>query len=129
MTSRYSKSYLLLFAAILLLMNIPKQASEKIRDVSVALLAPGWNSLNSMILYGKSIVGYAPIDHVSDSITLTMDEKIEYLQLQNQKLNSEIQRIKERGLHRQQKDDVSDVLVPARVIFRDLLICGIVPYG
>lgn len=104
MRTSSTRAYLILLAALGLLMSLSIAASEKIRGSAIALLAPLWES----ILDAKEIAK-SPFYPSQDS-----DNEFHQLRLENQLLRVEI-------AHFRQSNEISkpkEISIPSRVIFR-----------
>lgn len=121
MRAIHSKSALFLFAAVLLLMSMPRHIMEKSRDVTISFLAPGWNILTYYKNSAASLMEtvFTSKIFLENSMHLTLREQIEQLQLQNELLRLELRRV--RGFQHQEAafNQLSTMeSIPARVIFR-----------
>lgn len=88
MRRKSHKSYLFLFAAILLLMSVPYSSAEKLRGATIAMLAPLWDYLATVQLTLKSI----PTESGASSPDT---EHLQKLQLENRLLTNEVVRLRE----------------------------------
>lgn len=125
MIKKTPKAYLLLFAAILLLMSTPKESSEKLRGSTAAFLAPGWEGI---LLGVNTLQSYMPSKTklgINKSAP-SSDIKMQQLQLENQRLKSEISRLQgliqnELYLKTEKMKSLQLQTIPAQVIFRSPL--------
>lgn len=126
MKRKSPRSYLMILAAGLLLMSIPKATAEKLRGSTVAILSPAWDYLNkaklSAVSLGESINQTEQNGDLSGS-QLTSNEEIQRLTIENLLLSQEVETLREilnhkRYLSAQKLNDIQSEVVPARVIFR-----------
>jgi rod shape-determining protein MreC len=104
MRTSSTRPYLILLAALGLLMSLSIASSEKIRGSAIALIAPLWES----VLDAKEIVK-SPFYPSQDS-----DNELQLLRLENQLLRFEISNFR-------QSNEISKsrhIVIPSRVIFR-----------
>lgn len=128
-------AYLTLLAAILLLMSIPKQSSEKLRGYTIAALAPVWESLNDVKLFFSRIFSSTGAQLTEDSLALNSQEEILRLRIENQMLSTELNRLEELFQHEvdlnvqlgemqeklQTKHKISPLLMRQQLEFQNLL--------
>ena len=88
------KPFLVLFAAILILMSLPKQTSEKMRGMTIATFAPVWESLAYLQNKVSSLFW-------SDEKKNNKSLQIQKLELANQHLNGQITRLEKLLLQEQ----------------------------
>lgn len=81
-------AYCLLFLAILGLMSLPKNSSERLRGTTIALMAPTWQHL----LAAKTFINDAANPH---SQMAQNNEEVQKLRLENALLQNEISLLKE----------------------------------
>jgi cell shape-determining protein MreC len=143
MIRKTPKPFLLLFAAILFLISIPKGSSEKFRGATASLLSPAWGSI---ALGTVSLQNLVPS---SDERSNPSGKEMQRLQLENQQYALEIARLQEliqherylnkqlnavynktttasslESLQKNQRQDLQKLLalqleaVPAQVVFR-----------
>lgn len=95
MIKRTPKSYLLLFAAILLVMSTPKTTSEKMRGLTAAFLAPAWEGIALGAISLQSYMPSKPELVTSKNAPSLSEAEIHRVQLENQQLRIEISRLQE----------------------------------
>lgn len=129
------KPYLQLLAVLLLLLSLSRTQCESIQGVTVAILAPTWNQL-SIIKQGIQHLKEETVTN-EDGDTLYVNEEIQHLQIENQLLKNEINKLKEflsqenqletsseKSLHHLRQHEREIIInkelqsVPAQVIFR-----------
>lgn len=122
MNALHSKSPLLLFAAILFLMSMPKQVVDRTREATVSSLAPAWENL----AYYKRIVPaffassfFARNTAQENPLNLSLSEQVEQLQLENELMRLQLSRIQDFQKKEYSLNQLSSFeTIPARVIFR-----------
>lgn len=123
-----SQPYLMVFAALLLLLSIPKGSSERLRGLTVASLAPAWEQLNKtklrlLTLAWTSTTPATDAAQPSPTPTLSSNEELQYFQLQTLLLSQENDNLREILEHQpflntQKPLEEHQDAIPARVIFR-----------
>lgn len=89
MRKKSQKSYLFIFAAVLMLMSIPEKSAEKMRGITMAVLAPLWEHL---AITKQSLQSINVVDRPN---TQADSEQFQKLQLENRLLHSEMARLRE----------------------------------
>ncbi len=107
MPSRIPKSFIVLFAAILILLSLPKQTSENMRGMTVATLAPAWETL---VHLRQSVMGWFGYGKDTDRRSL----HIQKLEIENHQLASEIMRLQHLLLHEKHLDRQLAQLPPSK---------------
>lgn len=126
MKRKSPRSYIMILAAGLLLMSIPKTSGEKLRGTVVAFMAPAWEYLNkaklSAFAFGDSIY---QTEQNSDlpAPQSSSNEEIQRLTIENLLLAQEVETLREvlnhkRYLSEQKLNEFHSQAIPARVIFR-----------
>lgn len=142
MIRKTPKPYLLLFAAVMLLLSIPKGSTEKIRGLTASILAPVWGNITMGTLSLQSL-----LSHGDRSPLNPLREELQRLQLKNQQneitiahlqellqqeqhLNAQLNALYKNtktdtlAAHKHHRKNLQKILalqleaIPARVIFR-----------
>lgn len=92
MRHKLTRSYLYIFGCLLLLMSIPQQGAEKLRGTTASFLAPSWKNIAQSRIWLASLFSKDFFHKQAGQEFLT--EQIQNLQLENQLLHLEINRLK-----------------------------------
>ncbi len=123
MNRKTTKPFLLVFAALLLVLSIPKIMTDNLRGFTVAMMSPFWEKLSSIKILSKEFWNTHSVEQAKKS-TIQEKNEIEQLQVQNQLLRNNLLRLQELhfsslGLNSQLAEVVSDVeAISAKVIYR-----------
>jgi rod shape-determining protein MreC len=114
------KPYLILIFSAFLLMSLPKKSIETLRGSSISILAPFWESIVQMKLLGQLLFEHSE-GASSEASSLTLNEELERLRLENQLLRHEISKVAEvlrhqKNVHLSLSNSIE--VIPARIIFR-----------
>lgn len=95
MRRKSHKSYLFLFATVLLLMSIPNPSAEKMRGATIAVISPLWEYLAVTQQSLKNLQSSETADKGSKDPEMSATENLQRLQLEKRLLVAEIVRLRE----------------------------------
>jgi rod shape-determining protein MreC len=117
MRRKNQKSYFLIFAAILVLMSLSKENSEKIRGITASFFSSSWNALSHTKVAARSFFSrflFANADSARNS-----ESEVQGLKLKIQLLEAELLKLQDLfGEDLQDAFDFDFDFIPAQVIFR-----------
>lgn len=110
MNKKFPRSYLILFAALFMIMSLSKKNTENLRGTSIALIAPAWGSVQTVYDFLK-IPFSRHGSYDPDEVFL--------LEIENQQLHLEINKLRELVKYENvAASPISTVCLPAHVIYR-----------
>ena len=122
MNTFHSKSTLLLFAAILFLMSMPKLVVDRTREATVSSFAPAWENLAYYKRFASTLfLGsfFTRNTEQENPLNFSLSEQVEQLQLENELMRLQLSRIQDFQKKEYSLNQLSSFeTIPARVIFR-----------